>query len=607
MREAMQTGQNNTAPLRTTWTPAEPCPLPEYPRPQMTRPDWVNLNGLWEFALQPEELPVPQAYTGNILVPYAIESLLSGVQLSLLPDEKLWYRRTFQDPRPLFTKASASGDEGRVLLHFGAVDYACEVWVNDSHVGDHIGGYLPFTFDITAALIQGENELVVSVWDPTDAGLQQRGKQVLRPKSIWYAPVSGIWQTVWLEGVPAVSIQSLTLTPDLDDQTLGLQVQLRGDAEVEILRVEAEAYANGERMATGAGAADSELKLKILNPMAWRPADPFLYDLRIRLVCGEQVLDQVGSYFAMRKFELTQDADGHLRFTLNGEPLFLYGPLDQGYFPDGLYTPPSDEAMLFDIEYARKIGCNMIRKHVKVEPLRWYYHCDRLGMVVWQDMPNGGLIDGDMIAFLALSIGYRRDDTRRLKRFGRASQANRAAFLAELQGMIDHLYNAPCIAVWVPFNESWGQFQANEVAKWVKAYDPTRLVDHASGWFDQGGGDFQSRHVYYKKLKRPRQDGRAFVLTEFGGYSLKVPGHVWDEKKKFGYRFYDSSQDLTDAYLKLLNKEVKPLIPQGLTAAIYTETTDVEIEINGYLTYDRKVEKMDAQVLRQAHEELMRI
>jgi beta-galactosidase/beta-glucuronidase len=600
----MANKKNSTVPLRTPWTPAEPCPLPEYPRPQMTRPDWVNLNGLWEYALQPEELPAPQAYTGNILVPFALESLLSGIQLPLPPDQRLWYRRNFQDPRPLFAKANAAGDAGRVLLHFGAVDYMCEVWVNGTQVGEHTGGYLPFTFDISEALAPGENELVVSVWDPTDAGLQQRGKQVLRPSGIWYTPISGIWQTVWLEGVPACSIQSLTLTTDLDNQMLSLQVQVRGDIEMELLRVEAEVYGNGERIASGASAADSELKLTIPDPRAWSPADPYLYDLRVRLVCGEKVLDEVGSYFAMRKFELLTDNNGHLRFALNGKPLFLYGPLDQGYFPDGLYTPPSEEALLFDIEYARKIGCNMIRKHVKVEPLRWYYHCDRLGMIVWQDMPNGGLIDGEVIATLALGFGYHRDDTRRLKRFGRAKQADRAAFMAELQGMIDHLYNAACIAVWVPFNESWGQFQANEVAKWVKSYDPTRLVDHASGWFDQGGGDFQSRHVYYKKLKRPSQDRRAFALSEFGGYSLKIPGHVWDEDKKFGYRFYDSPEALTEAYLRLLDKEVKPLIPQGLAAAIYTETSDVEIEINGYLTYDRKVEKMDAEVLRILHEEL---
>jgi hypothetical protein len=303
----------------------------------------------------------------------------------------------------------------------------------------------------------------------------------------------------------------------------------------------------------------------------------------------------------MRKFGLVKDSQGHLRFALNNQPLFLYGPLDQGFFPDGLYTPPSEEAMLFDIEYTKQIGCNMIRKHIKVEPLRWYYHCDRLGMVVWQDMPNGGLIDGEVVATLSLAFGFHRNDTRRLSRFGRADAENRARYRNELQGMMDHLHNAACIAVWVPFNESWGQFQSAEVAEWVKAYDSNRLVDHASGWFDQGCGDIQSKHVYVKKLRRPRPDRRAFVVSEFGGYSLKIPGHIWDENKKFGYRFYETTEALTDAYLNLLERELKPLIPQGLAAAVYTQTTDVEIEINGYLTYDRKVEKMDMEKIKQAH------
>ncbi len=299
-------------------------------------------------------------------------------------------------------------------------------------------------------------------------------------------------------------------------------------------------------------------------------------------------------------------AAGHLRFALNNQPLFLYGPLDQGYFPHGLYTAPSDEAMRFDIQYAKNIGCNMIRKHVKVEPLRWYYHCDRLGMIVWQDMPNGGLIDGDTVALLSLLLGFHRSDTRRLGRFGRAEEENRAEYRAELRGMLDLLYNSPCIAVWVPFNESWGQFHANEIAAWVKDYDPTRLVDHASGWFDQGGGDFQSKHIYVKKLRRPKPDpNRALVISEFGGYSLKIPGHLWDPDQKFGYRYYDTPEALTAAYLDLLENQLKPLISQGLAAAIYTQTTDVEIEINGYLTYDRQVEKMDAALLRRAHEDLI--
>jgi len=594
------------AQMKTPWTPAEPVPLPEYPRPQLTRPNWVNLNGPWEYAILPREAPAPQKYDGAVLVPYAMESLLSGVQKALLPTQKLWYRRTFRRPRFAIPTVGLGADGARLLLHFGGVDYECQVWINGTLVGEHCGGYLPFHFDITAFLADGENELEVSVWDPSDGGLQQRGKQVLQPHSIWYTPVSGIWQTVWLEEVPAIRFLSLKLTPDLGNKNLAIEARISEAAEGDPLDLVVEAYSNGEKISTASGKAHTPLRLSIPNPTAWRPANPHLYDLTVQLTRDGQVLDEVGSYFAMRSFGLVRDAQGHLRFGLNGKPLFLYGPLDQGYYPDGLYTPPSEEAMLFDIEYLRRIGCNMIRKHIKVEPLRWYYACDRLGMIVWQDMPNGGRIDGEMVATLALILGFHRTDTHWLSRFGRAEEANRAEYRAELQGMLDLLYNAPCIAVWVPFNESWGQFQANEIARWVKAYDPTRLVDHASGWFDQGGGDFQSKHIYVKKLSQPKPDRRAFVISEFGGYSLKIPGHQWDETKKFGYRFYTSSETLTEAYLALLNDELKPLIALGLAAAVYTQTTDVEIEINGFLTYDRKVEKMDAEVLRKAHEELIK-
>ena len=584
-------------PMRTRWTPATPCPLPEYPRPQMIRPEWINLNGLWEYVLLPADQPAPRVYAGPILVPYALESLLSGVQKALLPDQKLWYRRTFPDPRLSFPA------DRRVLLHFGAVDYECEAWLNGSRLGSHRGGYLPFTWDVTSALKDGENELVVSVWDPSDAGSQQRGKQVLQPKGIWYTPVSGIWQTVWLESVPEISIAALKLTPDLAGRSLRVGVQIRGAANAGGLGLELEAWSNGEKICAGAGWADTPLTLKIPVPRAWGPADPHLYDLKVRLTRAGQALDEVGSYFAMRDFGLVKDAGGHLRFALNGKPLFLYGPLDQGYFPDGLYTAPSEEALLFDIEYTRALGCNMIRKHIKVEPLRWYYHCDRLGMIVWQDMPNGGEVVGDVTSFLAIAFGSRRRD-RNYRYAGRDELASRQEFRQELQELVDHLLNAACIAVWVPFNEGWGQFDANKTAGWLRMYDPSRLVDHASGWWDQGGGDFQSRHIYFKKLEQGKPDGRAFSLTEFGGYSLKVPGHLWNESKKFGYRFYHSSGELTEAYLALLEDELKPLIPRGLAAAIYTQTTDVEIEINGFLTYDRQVEKMDAQAVRRAHAKL---
>ena len=584
-----------TDTLRTHWQPATPLPLPEYPRPQMVRPNWVNLNGWWDYAILPKEDPQPDTFDGQILVPYAVESALSGVQKPLLPTQRLWYQRKFSRPD--------SADE-RTLLHFGAVDYECDVWLNGIHIGSHRGGYLPFTFDITDSLVDDENALVISVWDPTDTGYQQRGKQVLNPNGIWYTPVSGIWQTVWLEVVPETSIESLKLTPDLDGEALTVEVNLRGDAEH--LRVEAAVFSGGASVSIGNGQAQSPVRCAVPDPRAWSPADPYLYDLRIRLIDKQgDILDEISSYFAMRKFGLFRDADGYQRFALNGKPLFLYGPLDQGYFPDGLYTPPSEEAMLFDIEYTRAIGCNMIRKHIKVEPLRWYYHCDRLGMNVWQDMPNGGSKDADVVAFLVLSgLGYHRADTRGLRRFGRGDETNRAEFRAELLGMIDYLHNIPSIAVWVPFNESWGQFHASEIAAWVKEYDPTRLVDHASGWFDQGGGDFISRHLYFKKLKGTKDAKRAFALSEFGGYSLKLPGHLWDTDKQFGYRTYQSAEALTDAYLSLLEQQLKPLISQGLSAAIYTQTTDVESEINGYLTYDRKVEKMDQEALRKIHQEL---
>ncbi len=587
-------------PLRTPWVPDLPIPLPEYPRPQLTRPGWVNLNGAWDYAIRPATENAPAIYEGSILVPYPVESLLSGVQRSLLPDQKIWYRRAFTDPRPEFLKSHAG--DGRVLLHFGAVDYECEVWVNGISVGTHRGGYLPFTFEITQALKMGENELVVAVTDPTDTALQQRGKQVLKPRGIWYTPVSGIWQTVWLEGVPPVSIESLKLIPDLDHNRLLVEGFLRGSAEeLKGCILEFEALREGKTVSHIAATPGTLASLSIPDPRLWSPADPFLYDLIVRVVKDGALEDAVGSYFAMRKFSLVTGEDGHPRFALNDKPLFLYGPLDQGYFPDGLYTPPSEEAMLFDIEYTRRIGCNLIRKHVKVEPLRWYYHCDRLGMIVWQDMPNGGMIDGEVIAFLSLSVGWHRNDTRGLKRFGRADENNREEFRAELKGMIDHLHNAACIAAWVPFNESWGQFQSREIADWVLGYDPTRLVDHASGWFDQGGGDFQSRHVYVKKLPKKKRDTRAYAVTEFGGYTLKVPGHMWDPEKKFGYRFYESSEALTSAYLDLLENQVKPLIQEGLAVAIYTQTTDVEIEVNGYLTYDRRVEKMDSEAIKKAH------
>ena len=592
--------QKSTMPagkaLLTPWQPGQPLPLPGYPRPQMLRPDWMNLNGTWEYAILPVPAPAPREFQGRILVPFPVESFLSGVQKPLQPDERLWYRRTFTIP---------AGWQGqRILLHFGAVDYACEVWINSISAGSHTGGYLPFSMDITDHLQNRENILVVGVTDPTDSGLQERGKQVLKPKSIWYTAVSGIWQTVWLEPVPQINIASLRLTPDLDLEHLAIRVLVNGNSDG--CTVIASTVDASGRMISCRANAGQELRLQVPDPHPWSPDDPYLYPLTITLEKNGQVLDRVESYFAMRKFSLLPDSQGRMRVALNNQPIFLYGPLDQGYFPDGLYTAPSEEAMLFDIQYAKELGCNLIRKHVKVEPARWYAACDRMGMIVMQDMPNGGVPASDVVAFLAIITGLQRSDRRGLHRFGRHAARNRQQLRTELQEMIDHLYNFACIAAWVPFNESWGQFHANEVSDWVNEHDSTRLVDHASGWFDQGGGDFISKHVYFKKLPRNLEPDarRAAIISEFGGYSLKTPGHMWNEAKKYGYRYFNTREELTEAYLHLLQDELEPLIRNGLSSAVYTQTTDVEIEINGYLTYDRKVEKMDAGKLKQAHARL---
>jgi len=583
------------------------CPLPEYPRPQMVREGWTNLNGLWDYAIAPRGQERVEAFDGRILVPFAVESALSGVGKPLEPDQRLWYRRTFA--HPLSGLPAEAGAGPRVLLHFGAVDYQCDAWVNGQHVGSHTGGYLPFTFDITAALRDGDNELRVAAWDPSDTGLQQCGKQALQPRQIWYTAVSGIWQTVWLEVVPATYIAGLKITPDLDAATVTVAVDLAGEghgpAAAGDIRV---AVYDGDTLVASAGtqspvtaAAAAELRISIPQPKPWSPAAPHLYDLVVQ--AGD---DTVTGYFAMRKFSLARAADGHVRFHLNDEPLFLFGPLDQGYFPDGLYTAPTDEALRFDVEYARRIGCNLIRKHVKVEPARWYAHCDRLGMIVWQDMPNGGRPVSNATTLLELAFDRRTRDDRGLAARGRAEEENRRQFRAELQGMIEHLYNAPCIAAWVPFNEGWGQFEARAIAAWVRELDPTRSVDHASGWFDQDGGDYCSRHIYRLSLRRrrPRRCSRAFVISEFGGYGLKIAGHAWDEERAFSVRIFATPAALAAAYDSLLEKELKPLIPRGLMAAIFTQTTDVEIEINGYLTYDRAVEKLPAARLAAAHREL---
>jgi len=567
-------------------------PWSSYPRPQMVRPQWHNLNGLWAYGITPRTVSSPR-FQGEILVPYPIESALSGVKQPLLPDQRLWYRRHFQIP--------AAWRGQRVLLHFGAVDWETTVWINDRLVGTHRGGYLPFHFDISEHVRSGKNDLIAAVWDPTDSHWQARGKQALKPEGIWYTAVSGIWQTVWLEGVPATHVERLRLTPDIDAGVLRAEVFLAGEEGGEIVSLTV--WDGWRKVAQSKGGPGKPIVLSIPDVKLWSPEHPHLYGLQVRILRHDRMLDEVKSYFGMRKFSLEPDQQGRPRLCLNHRPLFHYGPLDQGYWPDGLYTAPTEEAMRSDIDAVKAAGCNMLRKHVKVEPAQFYAYCDRKGIIVWQDMPNGGGELGDWMSTLTSWLGRRpKKKDRDYKKVGRADPEARADFRQELREMVDFLYNAPSVGMWVPFNEGWGQFDAGDIAEWLKRYDPTRPVDHASGWFDQGGGDFLSIHCYAKRLKRePPEEKRAVILSEFGGYSLTVPGHVWDATRHYGYSKLQTSEDLLRTYESVLMEQVRPWTVQGLSGAVYTQIVDVETELNGWFTYDRAVAKLPPQVLRDVH------
>jgi hypothetical protein len=515
----------------------------------MARRDWQNLNGTWSYAVTARDAERPASFEGRVLVPFPLESQLSGAGVWVSPEQRVWYRRTFTTPR------LASG--GRLLLHFGAVDWETKVYVNGREVGEHRGGFDPFTFDITDALKSDskEQELVVSVWDPTDSGQQPRGKQVQRPRTIFYTSVTGIWQTVWLEPVPARHISALRIDPDLDRSVVRVSVTAPGTPIGTTVTV-----MDGKRaVATQSGLTGASLEIPIRKPRKWSPADPFLYRLRIRLETG----DEVESYVGMRSIAIRPDASGARRLFLNGEPIFQFGPLDQGWWPDGLFTAPTDEALVFDIEKTKELGFNVIRKHVKVEPARWYYHCDRLGMLVWQDMPSG--------------------DNK-----GAEAEAN---FARELKAMVDALRNHPSIVMWVPFNEGWGQHATEKHVEWLKSYDPTRLVNNASGWTDMRVGDVADLHAYPGPGMPPPETHRASVLGEYGGLGLPVEGHTWVDKGNWGYRSFTSKADVNKGYLDLM-EQLRLHIGDGLAAAIYTQTTDVEIEVNGVMTYDRAQVKL---------------
>ncbi len=575
--------------IRTQWSETidKSCPLNDYPRPQMVRGSFQCLNGEYDYAITPLAQQTMGESQGKILVPFAVETELSGVKKPLDERHALWYQRTFT--------LEEAVDGKRVLLHFGAVDWQCEVWVNGVSVGSHTGGYCPFTFDITDCLREA-NELIVRVVDPTDRGGQPRGKQVQKPVGFWYTATSGIWQTVWLEVVPQTYIRSLKLTPDIDRSVLRVEAPQNGDCRLKVEVRDGDAVVADEVIRSGGCVTVENAKL-------WSPEEPFLYDLTVSLLDGEEPVDTVTSYFGMRKFSTARDQNGYRRLCLNNKPYFQKGLLDQGYWPDGGMTAPSDEALIYDIQKMRELGFNMLRKHIKVEPLRWYYHCDRLGMLVWQDMPNGCGVNLFVAGFLPNAC-IRTVNDRHEKLFLRSDPAAQALFRTELDEMLDHLYNAVSICCWVPFNESWGQFDAANIAAHVKQLDPTRYVDHASGWHDQGAGDFKSIHRYIVPLGGFLRDKRALVISEYGGYSRVVEGHVWNRKKCFGYLMFKNERTLSDAYRSLHEKQVYRLLNKGLCALVYTQVSDVENEVNGILTYDRKVVKLDEEMIREINRKM---
>ena len=581
-----------TEAMLTPWGEAldREHPLPEYPRPQLRRNSYLNLNGIWEYAIT-KTAEKPAAMQGEIVVPFSPETPLSGVGHILQPDEYLWYRRSVTLPEGFFRG-------GRLLLHFGAVDQCCTVWVNGQEAGSHTGGYLPFALDVTE-LIEGDAfTLELRVTDPTDTGSLSRGKQRLKNTGIWYTPQSGIWQTVWMECVPENYLRSLRITPKPEENAVHIRLEADDPAmaAVTICR-DGGIIAEGQTDENG----ESTLTIPAEELRLWSPEEPFLYDAAITLAGG----DKVESYFGMRAFGIGKDEKGLPRLLLNGKPYFQNGLLDQGYWSDGYYTAPSDEALIHDIAEMKRLGFNMLRKHIKVEPLRWYYHCDRLGMLVWQDMMNGGESYSPLSIYVFSNLGLRVKDDR-YRYFSRSDEAGRTHYYEELGQMIDLLYNTVSLALWVPFNEGWGQFDALKAAEFIRKRDDTRPIDHASGWYDQGGGDIKSIHWYFRPYhhKQPPKEQRPICLTEYGGYNCAVPGHCWGEGAEFGYKKIADPAEFNRAFQKLMGEQIIPAKERGLAAAVYTQVSDVEGERNGLLTYDRKVCKANEAIFRAVNGKL---
>mgnify|MGYP000413359880 CR=1 FL=1 len=558
--------------------------LPEYPRPIMERHEWKNLNGSWNYAITKKGEAAPGNYQGEILVPFAVESSLSGVGKRINEHQELWYQRTFDVP--------SSWKGKQILLHFGAVDWKADVWVNDVKVGEHTGGFTPFYFDITSALNKGNNQLVVKVWDPADRGEQPRGKQVERPEGIWYTPVTGIWQTVWLEPVAAQHIAHLKTTPDIDKKTVKVEVATNVCSPD---KVEVKVFDGKNLVAKGAALNGVPVELTMPEDVKlWSPESPSLYDMEVTLYKDGKAIDQVKSYTALRKFSTHKDKNGITRLQLNNKDYFQFGPLDQGWWPDGLYTAPTDEALVYDLKKIKDFGYNMVRKHVKVEPARWYTYCDQLGLIVWQDMPNGGRGPAEW----QMHKYYDGADAIR-------SAKSEANYRKEWKEIIDYLYSYPSIGVWVPFNEAWGQFETEKAAEWTKTYDPSRLVNPASGGNHRPCGDILDLHNYPAPDMFLFDPKRVNVLGEYGGIGLPVENHLWWNKRNWGYVQFKNSDEVTAEYVKYA-KELKAMVPKGFSAAVYTQTTDVEGEVNGLMTYDRKVIKINEAEVRKANQEVIK-
>jgi len=618
-------------------------PLPEYPRPNMVRDSFLSLNGEWEYCINRQQEVTE--YDGTIIVPFSPETALSGVRKIVMPEDYLHYKKVFRLPEGF--------KKDRVLLHFGAVDQECSAYLNGQLLGEHVGGYLAFSFDVTDVLTEGENILTLCVRDMTEKAPHARGKQKLVRKggmsSLFYTPQSGIWKTVWLESVAREYIEALKITPLFDEASVKIQIHIH-TAEKEpciLYSCDEAAIYNGAGICETSicdemdsyneegdqiricimdkGSIIAETTVEIAEKLQretrekadctfiteavfrfeefipWAPENPHLYDLEITY--GD---DKVTSYFGMRKFSTGRDKNGMLRFFMNNKPFFFNGVLDQGYWPESLMTAPTEEALEYDIVKLKELGYNTIRKHIKIEPDRFYYLCDKLGMIVWQDMPNGGG-NYNLLHVMYLTNVFpwygRTIKDNHYGIFARKDENGRNQYYKDLQGMIEQLYNFPSIAVWVPFNEGWGQFDATKATELIRSLDDTRLVNEACGWFDQKGGDMYSIHNYLRKLKVKPQKDRVVALTEFGGYAFPIPGHMACEKE-FGYKHYKTKEELTANYKRLWEEEIYPNLERGLSSAIYTQTSDIEEEINGLMTYDRDEDKFVNEELKALHKKL---